>query len=165
MKRTRSISAVIAASTLALGFGIVGTAPASAAETASVDLADISQVQSATNEMSFVDAYGETFSFSVTTTWQRASATQATLRSIVVSPSSMPRGDCLGFFEVGSTSNIGFNEGGRTLCPSGLLTYAPNVTVDAYAGSTTLGQLTFRTPDPGDPFGGGAHTMVIEFSS
>ncbi|KAA9149475.1 hypothetical protein F6B41_04610 [Microbacterium lushaniae] len=161
----KKISALAAASALALGFGAAGAAPASAAETASVDLADIAPIQSATNDVSFVDAYGETFEITVTTTWQRTSATQATLGSIVVRPKSMPRGDCLGFFDVGSTANIGFNQGGGTLCPDGYLTFAPSTAVTTYAGSTTLGQLTFRTPDPGDPFGGGAKTMVIEYAT
>lgn len=165
MKLTKSIGAALAAPALAVGVGLAAATPATAAETATAQLADTPAIQSTSNNVSFVDAYGETFEINVTATWQRSSATQAELRSIVVRPVSMPRGDCLGFFDVGSTSNIGFNEGPRTLCPEGLLTYSPNAAVTAYAGTTTLGQLTFRTPDPGDPFGGGAKTMVIEYST
>lgn len=166
MKFHKSISAAIAASGLAIGIGLAGAAPATAATTATANLQDIPNVQATINEMSFVDARGDTFSFSVTANWQRLSDTQAVLSTIVVRPVSLPRGECLGFFDLGSTSNIGFNEGGRTLCSEGYLTYSPNATVTAYDGTTTLGQLTFRTPDPGNPLGDtGAQSLVIEYAT
>lgn len=165
MKLRTRIAATLGASALAVGGGLALAVPANAWDTATNNLQDTPSIQSTSNDMSLVDAYGETFVVNVTTTWQRASASEATLGSIVIRPVSMPRGDCLGFFDVGTTSNIGFNNGGGdTLCPGGLLTYAPNATATAYGGNV-LGQLTLRTPDPGDPFGGGALWSIIEFHS
>ena len=165
MKLRTRIAAVLGASALAVGAGMAAAIPATASDTAINDLQDTPAIQSTSNDMSFVDAYGETFVVNVTTTWQRASASEATLRSIVLRPVSMPRGDCLGFFDVSTTSNIGWSNGGNgTLCPEGLLTYSANATATAYAGNV-LGQMTLRTPDPGDPFGGGALFATIEFHS
>lgn len=159
----KRISAAIAAAALMTGVGLTSAAPANAADTAIVNLADTPSIQADTSRMSFVDSGGNTFTLDVTTTWQRLSATQAELRTIVVRPVDFPRGDCLSL-DIGSTGEIGYQSLGRTLCPTGYLTYSPNVTATASSGDN-LGQLTLSTPDPFSPFSGGARWMYIEYHS
>jgi hypothetical protein len=160
-RRTRGLTA-LGAAIVASGLGLAGgAAPALADTTAVNQLADTASVQSTTNNMSFDDSRGETFQMEVTTTWQRASASQAELRSIVIRAGEFPRGDCIDL-DVSSTGEIGYQSLGNLLCPGDTITFAPNVQANATSGNN-LGQLVLTTPDPADPFNGGARWMYIEF--
>ncbi len=159
--RTTRTATAVGAAVLAGALGIAGAAPATAATTAVNQLAATESVQSTSNTMSFVDARGETFSMDVTTSWQRASSSQATLRSVVVRAGDFPRGDCIDL-DVTSTGEIGYQSLGNLLCPGGTVSLAPNATSNATSGNN-LGQLVLSAPDPADPFEGGAKHMYIEF--
>ncbi|KTS70007.1 hypothetical protein NS206_01540 [Microbacterium testaceum] len=158
-RKSRVLTA-IGAAVAATSLGLVGAAAPALADTTAVNqLADTTSVQSTSNNMSFVDSGGETFQMDVTTTWQRASSSQAELRSIVVRAGDFPRGDCINL-DVSSTGEIGFQSLGNLLCPGETVTLAANVQANATTGNN-LGQLTLSAPDPyGD---GGARWMYIEF--
>lgn len=145
--------------------GMAGLSPASAASTAVVNLQDVTAIQSSSINMSAVDVSGKTMVINVTTTWQRYSSTKATLRSLVLRPVSLPRGDCL-WITVGSTGEIGYYPSGRELCPTGMLAYTVNKTSYGQVGNrTNLGQLTLTIVDPANPLGSAAKLIVIEYHS
>lgn len=164
MSLKKKFLASVTAGGAVLGLFALGVTPSFAASEKTVNLKDVAAIQASVDDMSIVDSKGRTFVLTITTTWQRASAKKATLRSLVIRPKSFPSNDCLSI-QVGSTSNINFSAVDRTLCKQGLLTYAPNKTTTAYSGTTNLGQLWFKMPDPWAPFSGGARWITIQYNS
>lgn len=164
MRFKRKVLSTMTAAALAAGMVVGSSLPASAASVATVNLSDIGAIQSSSQDMSIVDTKGRTWWVTVTTTWQRLSSTQAELRVINLRPKTFPGGECLSI-SVGSTSNINYYNGPRTLCSTGLLTYSPMKTTTAYSGTTTLGQLWLDMPDPWAPLSGGNKNMTIEYHS
>lgn len=161
--KRRAISAFTAA-VLAAGMVAGSVLPASAASVGTVNLSNVAAIQSSTKDMSIVDSKGRTWWITVTTTWQRLSSTKAVLRVINLRPKTFPGGECLSI-NVGSTTNINYYNGPRTLCKTGLLSYSPMKTVNAYSGTTILGQLWLDMPDPWAPFSGGNRNITIEYHS
>jgi len=160
-KRLSAIALAVMLSTV--GLGLVSVAPAQAANTAIVDLQNVPSTQVSVRDMSIVDSRGNTFWFSVTTTWTRHSSTSATLGSIILRPKSFPSGLVMWpeVYYRGTRGTPTFYSTNRTLSTLGYLTYRPNITISA--GEANLGQLTIRTPDPWAPLSGGARSAYIEY--
>lgn len=150
--------AAIAAAALIFGLTSV---PANAASQVQLKLATVASIQSANTDVSFVDASGATFWLTVKTTWTRSTANQATLHSIVITPKSFPRGNCVGLELNMFTMN--FYSSTRALCPGGTLAYTVNKTYTK-ASNYHFGQLSMTTQDPYSPSGGGAKTMTIQYN-
>ncbi|WP_149084847.1 MULTISPECIES: hypothetical protein [Microbacterium] len=162
-KKTKMrVRALISAAAVGVFGAVIAAVPASAASAVYADLANTPSTQLVQKNLTFQDSRNNTFEVRVKTTWQRLSSSKATLRTVVVEPVKMPRGDCLQL-TMGS-NGLGVSGNPKTLCPTGYVTWAPSKTVTARTG-TTLGQLYFTTPDPWAPFSGGVRTITIQYTT